>query len=181
MFSGLRGRKGARGAGRHSTNPNSRLSTSPHRGGWVMDAKTEARPLYRHRCFQSTDRPTCPDRGPCDPQPTSNGLHSKISLWSAEDGFRCSTDDRQRNLTMRTNMRLSHLADECVQHWKPPSPSRCIAFYDLVRVPRFASPGDRPGHLGSAMMKDIAALIDAAPTVQPEAANCVATCNWGPA
>jgi hypothetical protein len=28
-----------------------------------------------------------------------------------------------------------------------------------------------------AVMKDIAALIDVAPTVQPEAANCVTTCN----
>jgi hypothetical protein len=36
------GSAGACGAGRHSMNPNGRLGTSPHRGGWVMDVETEA-------------------------------------------------------------------------------------------------------------------------------------------
>src|ERR1700694_4177813 len=42
MRLGRRGREGACGAGRHSVNPNSRLGTSPHRGGWVMDVETKA-------------------------------------------------------------------------------------------------------------------------------------------
>src|SRR5713101_9412481 len=42
MYPGRRGREGACGAGRHSLNPNSRLGTSPHRGGWVMDVETTA-------------------------------------------------------------------------------------------------------------------------------------------
>src|SRR6516165_2621230 len=42
MVCGLGGRKGACGAGWHSINPNSRLGTSPHRGGWVMDVETTA-------------------------------------------------------------------------------------------------------------------------------------------
>src|SRR6266849_2895815 len=42
MYPGRRGREGACGAGRHSLNPNSRLGTSPHRGGWVMDVETMA-------------------------------------------------------------------------------------------------------------------------------------------
>src|SRR5579864_8449725 len=37
------GRHGASGAGRLvSINPNSRLGTSPHQGGWVMDSRPEA-------------------------------------------------------------------------------------------------------------------------------------------
>src|SRR6266566_554035 len=42
MYPGRRGREGACGAGRHCLNPNSRLGTSPHRGGWVMDVETTA-------------------------------------------------------------------------------------------------------------------------------------------
>src|SRR5439155_679234 len=34
---GPRGREGASGAGWFSVSPNSRLGTSPHRGGWVME------------------------------------------------------------------------------------------------------------------------------------------------
>src|SRR5215472_10247842 len=42
MCPGLRSRERACGTGRHSMNPNSRLGTSPHRGGWVMDVETTA-------------------------------------------------------------------------------------------------------------------------------------------
>jgi transposase len=49
MSPGLEGRKGARGPGRHPFNPNSRLGTSPHRGGWVMDGKAEV------ECFVGVD------------------------------------------------------------------------------------------------------------------------------
>src|SRR6185436_3395897 len=42
MFPDHRVREGASGAGWFSVNPNSRLGTSPHRGGWVMESKCAA-------------------------------------------------------------------------------------------------------------------------------------------